>query len=56
MRKEDRIRNQEQSRQPRERDSEQQMDERGREGVKGSASTAQPRKPERQTGKLPLPD
>jgi hypothetical protein len=55
MRKQDRIANQEQNRPPRSPD-EQSKPETTREQVKGSASENQPARPQRQPGKLPLPD
>jgi hypothetical protein len=56
MRKQDRIANQQQNRpqQPPERQSKPEPTK--REQVKGSASENQPARPQRQPGKLPLPD
>ena len=56
MRKQDRMTGGErQTDQPRQSESEQQFERRPTEQMKGSASE-EPRKPERRSGKLPLPD
>lgn len=56
MRKQDRIANQQQSRPQEPPSKAPQPAPREGEHVKGSASESQPMRPERQPGKLPLPD
>jgi len=56
MRKQDRIAKQQQSRAQQPPEKQSQPEPRGREQVKGSASENLPARPQRQPGKLPLPD
>ena len=57
MRKQDRIAaSHQQSRPQQQSEKKEQPEPKEREQVKGSASLSQPAKPQRQPGKLPLPD
>ena len=56
MRKQDRIKNEQQSRPQDSAQNERQPERQDREQVRGKASEQLPSRPERQPGKLPLPD